>query len=247
MTQKRVMELDYSGRDAADAKVFDTTKAEVAKAAGVFDDRTLYRPLILVEGGGELLPALEKTLSQMKAGEKKTIRLEPAEAFGQRNPDLVRVVPIKQFQARQIQPVPGLDVMIDQYRGRVQSVSGGRVRVDFNHPLAGKTAEFELEMKAVFETEKDKIQAIFRKFFVSEGENAPQVSIGVDASEVVLPGLGDGRVQQLKQSFANAVFNATEKTKKVRFIENVDKKEEKDTKNGKAIAAPGVSTQKKQS
>lgn len=223
MTQKRVLEIDYTGRDSADAKVFDTTRADVAKAAGVFDGRTLYRPLILIENGGELLPALEKTLSQMKAGEKKTLKLEPTEAFGNRNPELVRVVPLKQFQARQINPTPGLDVMIDQYRGRVQSVSGGRVRVDFNHPLAGKTAEFELELKALYETEKDKVQAVFKKFFVSEGENAPVVNITAESCEVALPGLADGRVQQLKQSFANAVFDVTEKIQKVRFVENVER------------------------
>jgi hypothetical protein len=173
----------------------------------------------------------------MKAGESKKVALPAEKAFGARNPDLVHVVPLMQFKKRQVNPEVGMDVMIDQYRGRVQSVSGGRVRVDFNHPLAAKAIEYDLKLLQVHETDATKTGALFRKYFVGGGEKPPVLNAGAEVVEVVLPGLADGRVQQLKQNFAQQTFNVTEKIKKIRFVESVERQESNPTASSPSPAS----------
>ncbi len=227
MTGKRVLEIDFVGRDKASNKVFETTLENVAIAENMREENRVYRPLIVLEGGNELLPGIEKALLAMKKNETKKITLAAEEAFGPRDPEMVRVMPMKEFTRRKINPVPGLVVEADRFQGRVQSVSGGRVRVDFNHPLAGKTVEFELTAKNEFLTDADKTNALFIKFFAPEqaekGKPKPSVNVTKTEVEVLLPGLAGGNVQGLKQGFAQAVINATDGIQTVRFSEKIER------------------------
>jgi FKBP-type peptidyl-prolyl cis-trans isomerase 2 len=108
----------------------------------------------------------------MTVGEKKTVKGEPEKAYGKRNPSNIKLVPAKVFKSQKINPVPGMPVEVDGMRGRIQTVAGGRVRVDFNHELSGKTLVFDVELVEKAKDNKEKAEyLIARNFESSEGFN----------------------------------------------------------------------------
>jgi len=108
---------------------------------------------------------LEETLREMNVGEKRHVRLAPEKAFGQRRRELVAVVPLQEFRQRKIMPVSGLVIEIDGRYGKVQTVSGGRVRVDFNSDLAGKEVEYDVKVEKELKTAEEQVQALAEKYF----------------------------------------------------------------------------------
>ncbi len=183
-----VVRVSFTGRIKDTDRVFDTTYAEVAKKAGTFSEHLTYGPAPMILGENRLIPGLEQALSKMKSGEEKTVVIHPKDAFGEREPELVKLVPLKVFKANGINPAPGLVVILENnLPGRVQSVSGGRVRVDFNHELAGKTLEYELRMDEKLTDEKEKIRALFELVFPRIPVKDLKISRKEKELELVLP------------------------------------------------------------
>jgi len=84
-----------------------------------------------------LLKGLEEALLEMNVNERKTVEILPEKAFGARDPKLVRLIPISEFRKHNTEPKIGMFFQADNMRGRILAVSGGRIKVDFNNPLAG--------------------------------------------------------------------------------------------------------------
>ncbi|RLJ09464.1 MAG: peptidylprolyl isomerase, partial [Candidatus Aenigmatarchaeota archaeon] len=132
------VEIDYVGRVEGTNEIFDLTSEEVAKKEGIYNPKQKYGPVLVIIGANMIIPGVEEQLKNMKPGEEKEFVVEPKKAFGERNSKLVKVISLMEFKKEKIDPVPGMFITIDGLQAKVQSVSGGRVRVDFNHPLAGK-------------------------------------------------------------------------------------------------------------
>ncbi len=152
------IELDYTGRLSEDNKVFDTTLLDVAEKEG-FRARQGFRPTIICVGEGHLLPALDDFLVGKGLG-KHSCSLEAERAFGKKDAKLLKLIPLQKFREAKVQPVQGLEVNIDGHYGVIRSVSGGRVTVDFNHPLAGKDVSYELDVKRVVEKKEEQAAAL---------------------------------------------------------------------------------------
>jgi len=151
--------LEFTGRDAS-GKVFETTREDDARKAGLFDSRVKYSPALVVVGKGQLLPGLDDALAGAEEGTEQNIVVPKEKAFGSRDPDLVRVVPLAQFKQANVDPVPGAVVELDGRRARIQSVDGGRVRVDFNHELAGQDLSYSFKVVRVMKKAEEKIAAL---------------------------------------------------------------------------------------
>ena len=113
----------------------------------VFDSSRVRRPRTFVIGRGQLIPGFEAALRRMCAGERTTVRIEPADAYGERLQERIYEVPRDDVpEARQ----PG-----DQVRlaggapAMVVEVTDHVVSLDANHPLAGKALTFEIELISV--------------------------------------------------------------------------------------------------
>ncbi len=130
-----------------------------------FEEVPEDRPLAVVVGAGELLKGVEKALEKMKEGEEKEIVVPPEEGYGKRDPEKIAVIPLREFKKRSIDPFPGLVVEVNDMRGRVLSVSGGRVQVDFNHELAGKTLVYRVKVLKELKKPEEIAEALFRRFF----------------------------------------------------------------------------------
>lgn len=164
-SEGEVILVSYTARDRDSGRVHDTTSEKEAKEAGIWNQEREYRPLPVVFGQGNVFEKLENELKGMGVGESKKVLMEAKEAFGERNPELIRIVALKAFHEKKIAPFPGLVVEVDGKMGRIQSVSGGRVRVDFNHELAGKELEYEIKVEKRLESGLEIIRALAQKYF----------------------------------------------------------------------------------
>ncbi len=138
--------------------------AEVGEVAqiqytGTLDDgrefestRRTGKPLEVKLGSGRLLPAVEHTLCEMLPGEKRTIRLEPAQAYGEYDESLVITVPADRLpNSAQLPLGEYIEIKTDRgtIRAKVISVDSDSVVLDCNHELAGQAITFELELLSI--------------------------------------------------------------------------------------------------
>lgn len=203
--------IAYVGR-LESGEIFDLTDAEAAKKEKIFNPNAKYGPVAVVIGAGFVLQGLDKALLEMKVGERREVVVKPEEGFGQRNAGLVRIVPGRMFKST---PAPGQVVDFGNMRGRVQSVSAGRVRVDFNHPLAGKVLRYEVEVKEKIDGQKTQIEAI-AEFFGAKAD--VELEGAVTNIRARLP-------PQLKERISKLVFEHVKGIEKVNFVESFPKTE----------------------
>jgi len=149
------IEIEFTGK-AQDGEVFDSNIKEELDKLG---SKAPAKPFVFKLGKDMFLRGVDKFLIGKDVGEYD-ITLEPEEAFGKRDPSLMHIVPMKMFRDQNIRPFPGLSLNFDGRIGKILSVSGGRVRVDFNNPVAGKVVEYKIKVNRVVDDEKEQIKAI---------------------------------------------------------------------------------------
>ncbi len=115
----------------------------------VVDSTFDKKPATFKVGDGNLLPGFEAALFGLKAGDKRTLQVEPEHGFGQPNPQNVQVMPRSQFEGMELSD--GLLVIFNdaantELPGVVKAFDDNQVTIDFNHPLAGKTLSFQVEI-----------------------------------------------------------------------------------------------------
>ena len=164
-SKKRIISVNFTGKELLNGEVFDTTKETIAKEHDIYDPRRKFKPLTIIIGEREMLAKVEKELQTMKEGEERTVKLSVKDGFGERQAELVRVLPHKVFVEQKINPVPGLVINVGNAMGKVQSVSGGRVRVDFNHLLAGRELEYTVKIEKEFTVKKEIANELFDKYY----------------------------------------------------------------------------------
>ena len=118
----------------------------------VLDSSSGGEPLAYLHGSGNIIPGLEKALEGKQAGDKLVVKVAPADGYGERNDALIQQVPKRAFQGvAQIQP--GMSFTAQSSQGPMQvtvtAVAGDMVTVDGNHPLAGETLNFDVEVTEV--------------------------------------------------------------------------------------------------
>ncbi|MFH1750249.1 MAG: hypothetical protein ABH863_01070 [Candidatus Micrarchaeota archaeon] len=127
-------------------KLIETTDMEEAKKADIYSEKAKYGYSLVMMADTRMVKGFREALLGAKDGEEKTAKIAKADAFGDRREDLVVLVPMKKFQGSGISPQVGMVVDLDGSRGRVQSISSGRVRVDLNHELAGRDVIYKFKI-----------------------------------------------------------------------------------------------------
>ncbi len=167
------VELDYTGK-VADGAIFDTTNEQVAHQSNLpHHHGSLHSPIVCI-GQRQVLPGLDQDLEGKEVGREYTVVLQPEQAFGKRDVKNLRIIPMGIFKEHKVQPQPGLQVDVDDERGIVTSIAGGRVVVNFNHPLAGKEITYNYTIKRKITDTSEKI-----KSFLSSMIGQPQDNIAV--------------------------------------------------------------------
>ena len=128
-------------------KVHYTGKLE---DGSVFDSSREKEPLEFTLGKGQLIPGFEKAVTDMEAGESTQVTIPAEEAYGDPREDLIISVPKSQLPD-DVEPKVGLQLQVNQPNGepvpvRVTEVGDENLKLDANHPLAGRDLTFDIEV-----------------------------------------------------------------------------------------------------
>ena len=146
-----------------DGTVIDATDEEVAKEHGIYNENARYGDIAIVVGEGQVVKGLDEALIGKEVGFKGEVVVPPEKAFGEYDPENKEVVSVTRFKEK---PKPGQKVRIGNKIGTVERVIGRRAIIDYNHPLAGKTLIFDVEVKELVEDVAEKVKALF---FINTG------------------------------------------------------------------------------
>ena len=152
------IEIEYEGR-IEDGSLFDTTNEDNAKKEGIHREGIKYEPIIICIGERQMLEGLEKELVGKDIGSHE-IKLTAENAFGKKDAKLIKLVPMSIFKKQGVKPMPGLQINADNMIGTVKTVSGGRVLVDFNMPLAGHDVTYKIDIKRIVTDDKEKVESV---------------------------------------------------------------------------------------
>jgi FKBP-type peptidyl-prolyl cis-trans isomerase SlpA len=110
------------------------------------------QPATFIMGDGKLLPGFEAVLKGLKAGDQQEFSIAPEHAFGQRNPENIQSVAREHFQQEDLQlgAVFSFQNGDGELPGVVIDMDSEEVRVDFNHPLSGRTIIFRVDIIDIF-------------------------------------------------------------------------------------------------
>jgi FKBP-type peptidyl-prolyl cis-trans isomerase 2 len=155
--------IDYVAKVKETGEIFDTTIEEVAKKERLYKEGEIYEPKLIVVGEGWVLKALDESFLSMEVEKSATVEIPPEKAFGPRDPEKVRRVPLRQLTSKGITPTLGMRLEYDGKIAIVRAIGAGRVLLDFNPPLAGKTLVYEVTVKKKLETQEEKIAALIHR------------------------------------------------------------------------------------
>ena len=161
--KKDFIEIEFTGR-TKEGGIFDSNVKENLEN---LHSTEIAKPLIFCLGEEMFLKGIDDFLIGKEVG-KYTIELSPEKAFGPRVSDFVQMIPSKIFREQRLNPVPGAVFNFDGRLAKVLSVSGGRIMVDFNHPLAGKTLIYEVNVLRKVDDLNEKIKSFFDVLFKRE-------------------------------------------------------------------------------
>ena len=167
---KRIVRIDYKAYFADADRLYDTTNADAAKEAGIFNEKVTYAPMAYIIGSGSLYADLDAAIAGAEIGKETEVTIPCEKAAGARNPRLIELHPIKEFYKNEINPYPGMSVSLGNRNGVVMSVGAGRVKVDFNNPLAGHDLKYEVTVVEEVTDPVEKAKCIMEMDFgTSEG------------------------------------------------------------------------------
>jgi len=156
------VEIQYIGKIKDTGKIFDVTDETKAKQANIYNEGNKYEPVKIIIGAGHVIRGLDESLLDIEVGETKTFDIPPEKGFGKRDPSLLQLMHLNDFKKHGIFPRAGLKIEINGLWATVRSVSSGRVKLDFNHPLSGKTLLYEVTVIKKIEDLNDKISTILK-------------------------------------------------------------------------------------
>ena len=169
--------IDYTVRTVEDETVVDTTDEDVAEEAGIDEEGHEFGPRTIVVGAGHVFEAVNDDLIGKEVGDGNTVHIDAVDAFGEFDPDDVRTVSAGKID--EDDRYPGAHVNVDGQQGHIETIIGGRARVDFNHPLAGEDLEYEYEIVEVVDDPEEQAKGLLGMYLDIE----PEVWIQTDEVE----------------------------------------------------------------
>lgn len=144
ISKHKVVTMDYTLRDT-EGTVIDSSEGQ--------------EPLAYIHGTGNIIPGLEQALEGKQAGDSLSVSIAPDEAYGDRDESLLQVVPRNLFDVPDVES--GMQFQTQSESGpqivTVVAVTEEEVTVDANHPLAGITLNFDVEVVDVRDATEDEL------------------------------------------------------------------------------------------
>lgn len=215
--------MEMTGRAEETGEVFDTTNEEVAREKGIHREGNVYGPRLVVVGEGWVLRGLDARLHGVKPNEQTAIEIPAAEAFGERDPTSVQLIPYRILRSKGVNPVPGAELEIDGRQAIIRSVGAGRVQVDYNHALAGRKIIYDVKVTEIIEEEKAKVKALIGRRFVGVDAEKFGQELGKKKMTITVPDeifFGEN-IQIAKRGLAMDALKFFPELEEVEFLEIV--------------------------
>ncbi len=178
---------------------------------------------VIVVGKSNVIAGIEEILLEMRPGEPKTVNIPPERGYGKRDSSQMQITSIRKFKKQQINPQPGMQLMIQNRRATIRNVRGGRVTVDFNHPLAGKKLVYEVIVNAILHNPSDIIYAFIKKHLPDVLPEELSINIDDDIVTIQLPRdenlLFKKEIQFFKAFIASEITTYLDDITTVKFLE----------------------------
>lgn len=219
--------INYTSKVKETGKIFDTTNEETAKQEKLYKEGEIYEPQLVVVGERWVLEALDEALPNLKIKKPDAVEIPPEKAFGNRDPEKVKLIPLRRLTAKGITPKLGAQIEYDKKLATVRTIGSGRVQLDFNLPLAGKTLIYEVTVEKKLKTNTEKIAAlIHRRIPAIEAKNfkfkTTKTSVTLNMPEEAFYVEG---IQLAKRGIAADIQRFLPEIKTVKFIETFKKRE----------------------
>ncbi len=219
--------VDYSMFVKETEELVATTSEAIAKLYKKYREDEVYEPEVVVIGEGRLVRGFEEALKNAEVGKEYEIEVPPSKAFGERDASKVRTYSRRIFIRNRIIPEVGKEVTINNMTGRIVAVNGGRVVVDFNHPLAGKTLKIKFKVIKKIDDPIEKIKYLIKRRLKGVKPDDIKVEVKEGVVSVELPKsyrLADG-VQLIKYLSSRDIVKWVKDVKEVIFIDRFAKDE----------------------
>ena len=217
--------INYSLKVKETGETVGTTIESVAKEKKLYHGEEKYEPFFVVVGEGWVPKGLDEAFAGFELNKPTAIELTPEKAYGERDPKKVRLVPLRKFTSEGMNPVPGLQVNIDGKSALVRAVGAGRVQVDYNHPLAGRTLEYDVTVEKIIESNEEKVKSLLHKRLPTVEQEKFNVSFGDGTLQIEIPEEGfflEG-LQVVKQTVTADIGKFFPEIEAVTFIEKFKK------------------------
>ncbi|MEM1546090.1 MAG: FKBP-type peptidyl-prolyl cis-trans isomerase [Candidatus Methanomethylicia archaeon] len=217
--------VDYVVRVKETNEIIDSTIESVAKKEKIIRKNGVYEPILVVLGEGWILKPVEEELLNLDVGQSRIIEVPPLKAFGERDSKKIKIISARELSKKGITPRVGERVELNNEVGIIRSVSGGRVTVDFNHPLAGKTLIYEITVLKKIQNIPDKVCEIVKRHIRTVDKNLVKIEHIEKTIKIELPEsvrVIDG-IEYAKRGIVKDIFKTMIDIDSVIFVETYRK------------------------
>jgi len=220
MEEGTIVHIDYSLYNADNDKLLDTTLEEIAKENDFHQDGREYSPLVAVIGAGRMIEGFEESIAEAEAGKDVEIVIPAEKAYGERDSAKVETMSMNKLMRHVQDPNTlgiGAPVEIGGRTGILALVGSGRAKIDFNHPLAGRSLKYNYKIVKVIEERDEKVVALLES---NTGHNGFEVEFSGDDAMITLPEtmMWDPNASTLKYSVVSTL-RENAKLEKITFME----------------------------
>lgn len=220
MEDGTIVHVDYELYNNETGALIETTRESVAKEHDAHQENRTYEPMVCVVGGGQLIAGFDAALSDAKKGEETEIVIAPEDAYGEKDAEQIETISIDKLIRAVQDPNSlyiGAPVTINGRQGQLSYLAAGRARIDYNHPMAGKSLKYSFNVVDVIEGKEEKVTALLQ---ANTGHTGFEVSFSGDDLSIVLPQtmLFDTNAAMLKFRLVTTIRDAVE-CGKVSFVE----------------------------
>jgi len=220
MEDNAIIHVDYDLYSGETGDLIETTREDIAKEHEMHQEGRNYSPMVCVVGTGNLIAGFEAALKDAKVGKEVEVEIAPADAYGEKDPAQVETISIDKLRRSVQDPNSlylGAPVTIGGRQGYLSYLAAGRARIDYNHPMAGKTLKYVFTVIKEVKNKEDKVMGLLES---NTGHSGFDVSFKGDDLSIVLPQamLFDTNAAMLKFRLVTLIRDAVE-CGKVSFVE----------------------------
>jgi FKBP-type peptidyl-prolyl cis-trans isomerase 2 len=186
-----IIELDFDLWLVENNELYETTNEELAKEHNIYNEDVTYKPISTIIGAEKLIKGLDDALLKAEKEKEYELEIPPEEGYGERDPKLVElhskreILRLPEFRKGDMSPQVGMQITLKNRIGTITAITAGRVRLDFNNRLAGRTLKYKYKIVKVADKPEEKAHSIIQMHFNKPGDF--DIKLKKDEAEITLP------------------------------------------------------------